>query len=58
MLVLDAKVVVAACAKPEGFADLGEAELVAPPLMWSEFFSLTHEAQWRKESARTKPTCC
>ena len=49
MLVLDANVAVAACAEPEGFADLGETELVAPPLMWSEFFSLTHEAQWRKE---------
>jgi hypothetical protein len=39
MLVLDANVAVAACAEPEGFADLGESELVAPPLMWSEFFS-------------------
>ncbi|MGH8328226.1 MAG: hypothetical protein ACRET2_15855 [Steroidobacteraceae bacterium] len=44
MLVLDANVAVAACAEPEGFADLNEIELVAPPLMWSEFFSLTHEA--------------
>jgi hypothetical protein len=58
MLVLDANVAVAACAEPEGFADLGETELVASPLMWSEFFSLTHEAQWRKTSARTEPTCC
>jgi predicted nucleic acid-binding protein len=35
MLVIDANVAVAACAKEEGFAELGD-ELSAPPLMWSE----------------------
>lgn len=35
MLVLDASVAVAACAKEDGFTELGE-DLVAPPLMWSE----------------------
>jgi predicted nucleic acid-binding protein len=35
MLVIDANVAVAACAKEEGFAELG-GELAAPPLMWSE----------------------
>jgi hypothetical protein len=35
MLVIDANVAVAACAKEEGFAELGD-ELAAPPLMWSE----------------------
>ncbi len=39
MLVVDANVAVAA---PEGFAELGDVDLMAPPLMWSEFFSLTH----------------
>jgi predicted nucleic acid-binding protein len=35
MLVIDANVAVAACAKQDGFAAIGE-ELSAPPLMWSE----------------------
>ncbi len=35
MLVIDANVAVAACAKEDGFAELGN-ELNAPPLMWSE----------------------
>jgi predicted nucleic acid-binding protein len=35
MLVIDANVAVAACAKEDGFTELGD-ELSAPPLMWSE----------------------
>ncbi|NLT07427.1 MAG: hypothetical protein GXY03_14120 [Solirubrobacterales bacterium] len=35
MLVIDASAATAACAKADGFKDLGE-DLVAPPLMWSE----------------------
>jgi hypothetical protein len=35
MLVIDASVATAACARADGFKDLGE-DLVAPPLMWSE----------------------
>lgn len=35
MFVIDANVAVAACAKENGFAELGN-ELAAPPLMWSE----------------------
>jgi predicted nucleic acid-binding protein len=35
MLVVDASVASAACARPDGFSTLGE-NLVAPPLMWSE----------------------
>jgi len=34
-LVLDANVVVYACKSPSGFDVLGDAELVAPRLMWS-----------------------
>jgi len=48
-LVVDANVAAAACAKPDGFAELGEDQLVAPPLLWSELFSLTHEARFREE---------
>ena len=48
-LVLDANVAVAACAETNGFAALGDDELVAPPLLWSEFFSLVHEARFRAE---------
>jgi hypothetical protein len=47
MLVVDANVAVAACAEADGFAHLAGEELVAPTLMWSEFFSLTHEGRWR-----------
>jgi len=35
MLVIDANVAIAACAKENGFTEL-EDELAAPPLMWSE----------------------
>ncbi len=48
-LVVDANVAVRTCAGPDGFAILGKARLYAPPLMWSEFFSLVREAQWREE---------
>jgi predicted nucleic acid-binding protein len=48
-LVLDANVAVAACAEAGGFAELGDSELVAPALLWSEFFSLVHEARFRRE---------
>jgi predicted nucleic acid-binding protein len=41
VLVIDANVAVAACAKPDGFDDLRE-ELVGPPLMWSEARSTLH----------------
>lgn len=35
MLVLDANVAVAACAEPEGFADLGETELAHRRSAWA-----------------------
>ena len=41
MLVIDANVAIAACAKPNGFAVLGD-ELVGPPLLWSEGRSTLH----------------
>ncbi len=49
MLVVDASVAVPACQFPDGFARLGEEELAAPPLMWSEARSTIHEARWRGE---------
>lgn len=41
MLVIDANVAVAACARPEGFEELGD-ELAGPPLLWSEARSTLH----------------
>jgi len=41
LLVIDANVAVAACAKPNGFSELGD-ELVGPPLLWSEGRSTLH----------------
>lgn len=44
MLVLDANVVLPACAVADGFRQFGEDELVAPPLMWSEARANLHLA--------------
>lgn len=41
MLVVDANVVIAACAQPNGFQELPD-ELAAPPLLWSEARSTLH----------------
>lgn len=41
MLVIDASVAAAACARPSGFELFGE-DLVAPPLMWSEVRANLH----------------
>jgi predicted nucleic acid-binding protein len=49
MLVVDASVVLPACASPGGFAYFGAEDLVAPPLMWSESRSALHEALYRRE---------
>lgn len=51
MLVVDATVVLSACAVEGGFAELGSEELVAPSLMWSEARSVLHELLWRREIA-------
>jgi len=50
-LVLDANVVVGACLTPQGFVPFEGEELVAPPIMWSEFRSSFHESVWRKETS-------
>ncbi len=39
--MVDANVAVAACARPNGFEDLGD-ELAGPPLLWSEGSSTLH----------------
>jgi predicted nucleic acid-binding protein len=49
MLVVDASVAIHACEQRHGFAMFNDARLCAPPLMWSECYSLVHEAQWRQE---------
>jgi predicted nucleic acid-binding protein len=41
LLVIDANVAVAACARPNGFDELGD-ELGGPPLLWSEGRSTLH----------------
>jgi predicted nucleic acid-binding protein len=46
-LVLDSNVVMLSCAAVGGFAQFEPEELLAPPLMWSEFRSGLHEGQWR-----------
>lgn len=47
MLVVDASVALAASARPGGFDELADPELVAPALMWSEARSALHELRWR-----------
>ncbi len=49
MLVVDASVAVPACQYAAGFTRLGDEELFAPALMWSEARSTLHEAAWRGE---------
>ena len=43
MLVVDATVVLAACAAEDGFSLFADPDLVAPPLMWSEARAVLHE---------------
>ena len=49
MLVVDATVVLAACAAEDGFEELADPDLVAPPLMWSEARAVLHELARRGE---------
>jgi predicted nucleic acid-binding protein len=49
VLVVDASVVITACLSEIGSKLLGEEELVAPHLMWSEASSVLHELRSRKE---------
>lgn len=48
-LVVDAAVALAASVVEDGFQHLGDRDLVAPPLMWSEARSALHERRWRRE---------
>jgi predicted nucleic acid-binding protein len=49
VLVVDANVAVLACSGPRGFDVLAGQDLVAPPLLWSEFLSSIHQGRWRDE---------
>lgn len=51
-LVVDASVTLSACGVADGFSILGDEELIAPPLMWSEARSALHELLWRGEVER------
>ena len=48
-MVIDASVAVRACLSEGGFDELGDQELVAPPLLWPESASALHELRWRDE---------
>ena len=50
-LVVDASVAVPACLSGSGFSVLGDTDLVAPALLWSEARSVLHELLWRREIA-------
>lgn len=47
MLVVDASIALFAIGVDGGFAELGDPDLVAPGLMWSETLSALHEQRWR-----------
>jgi predicted nucleic acid-binding protein len=49
VLVVDASVAVRAVGSAKGLSDLGDPDLVAPPLLWSEARSALHERVWRRE---------
>jgi predicted nucleic acid-binding protein len=49
VLVLDASLVVPTCTAAARFDYLGDPDLIAPPLMWSEARSTLHAALWRGE---------
>lgn len=49
MLVIDASAAVDLCLGPNGFEDLQDEDLVAPPLILSESLSALHEMRWREE---------
>jgi predicted nucleic acid-binding protein len=46
MLVVDSSVAVAACLGEAAFQELGDGDLVAPPLLWPETRSALHLARW------------
>jgi excisionase family DNA binding protein len=55
-LVLDTSVDVRSCGDPDGFSPFDGHSLVAPPVMWSEFLSVVHEAVWRREIGGERAT--
>ena len=46
-LVVDASVALAASSVPDGLEALGDSDLAAPPLMWSEARSALRHRLWR-----------
>ena len=49
MIVVDASVILRACLSKTGFKELGDRQLVAPPLLWSEVPSSLHQLLWRQD---------
>jgi len=52
MLVIDASVAIRICDAGGDFSPLKDADLLAPPLLWSEFSASVHAAVWRGERSR------
>ncbi len=52
MLVVDASLVVNAVLIGSGLRELGDDELVAPPLLWPETRSSLHQIAWRGDLPR------
>jgi predicted nucleic acid-binding protein len=51
MLVIDANIAVRACGRADGFGELADEALVAPPLMWSEARATLRLKNWAGEIA-------
>jgi predicted nucleic acid-binding protein len=49
VLVVDASAAVDLCLSPDGFEELANEDLVAPPLILSESLSALHEMRWREQ---------
>ena len=54
-LVVDASIAVRSCEAGTSLAmELGDRQLVAPPLLWSEASSVLHAAVWRRERSTSR----
>lgn len=56
MLVVDACYAVQACLAEDAFTPLGDPDLVAPPLWWSEVCSALHQLGWHGHITATLAT--
>lgn len=47
--MIDASAALHFASQETGFSLLADFQLAAPPLMWSEAFSVLHESRWRRD---------